>query len=80
MQEKSGSKFDEKGRSVLREHQHSGENLFVLFMAPFSQKLEPPQNPGRFRGITQPAAAGEEAAASLGPNSGGAVGADGCAW
>ena len=26
----------------------SGENLFVLFMAPFSQRLEPPQNPGRF--------------------------------
>ena len=26
----------------------SGENLFDLFMAPFSQRLEPPQNPGRF--------------------------------
>ncbi|HKK05365.1 MAG TPA: hypothetical protein VKA50_05885, partial [Gammaproteobacteria bacterium] len=26
----------------------SGENLFDLFMAPFSQMLEPPQNPGRF--------------------------------
>lgn len=26
----------------------SGENLFELFMAPFSQELEPPQNPGRF--------------------------------
>ncbi len=26
----------------------SGENLFDLFMAPFSQELEPPQNPGRF--------------------------------
>ncbi|OTP72858.1 hypothetical protein PAMC26577_19580 [Caballeronia sordidicola] len=26
----------------------SGENLFDLFMAPSSQKLEPPQNPGRF--------------------------------
>src|SRR6185437_16826497 len=29
---------------------NSGENLFALFllMAPFSQGLEPPQNPGRF--------------------------------
>ena len=27
----------------------SGENLFDLFMAPSSQELEPPQNPGRFR-------------------------------
>ena len=27
----------------------SGENLFDLFMAPFSQRLEPPQNPGRFK-------------------------------
>src|SRR5437879_5162847 len=26
----------------------SGENLFDLFMAPSSQRLEPPQNPGRF--------------------------------
>lgn len=26
----------------------SGENLFVLFMAPSSQKLKPPQKPGRF--------------------------------
>ncbi|MBU9536825.1 hypothetical protein KTE58_10510, partial [Burkholderia multivorans] len=26
----------------------SGENLLFLLMAPFSQKLEPPQNPGRF--------------------------------
>ena len=26
----------------------SGENLLFLFMAPFSQELEPPQNPGRF--------------------------------
>src|SRR5690554_3445842 len=26
----------------------SGENLLDLFMAPFSQMLEPPQNPGRF--------------------------------
>src|SRR5690606_34888760 len=26
----------------------SRENLFDLFMAPFSQELEPPQNPGRF--------------------------------
>jgi hypothetical protein len=26
----------------------SGENLVDLFMAPSSQKLEPPQNPGRF--------------------------------
>jgi hypothetical protein len=26
----------------------SGENLFDLFMAPSSQELEPPQNPGRF--------------------------------
>src|SRR3546814_2573874 len=25
----------------------SGENVFVLFMAPFSQELEPPQIPGR---------------------------------
>ncbi|WP_310731285.1 gp53-like domain-containing protein, partial [Burkholderia multivorans] len=24
------------------------ENLLFLLMAPFSQKLEPPQNPGRF--------------------------------
>ncbi|WP_310678374.1 hypothetical protein, partial [Burkholderia multivorans] len=28
-----------------------GENLLFLLMAPFSQKLEPPQNPGRFRGM-----------------------------
>ncbi|WP_264986045.1 hypothetical protein, partial [Pseudomonas aeruginosa] len=28
----------------------SGENLLFLLMAPFSQKLEPPQNPGRFSG------------------------------
>ncbi|ABX19390.1 hypothetical protein Bmul_5726 [Burkholderia multivorans ATCC 17616] len=27
----------------------SGENLFVLFIAPFSQELEPPRIPGRFR-------------------------------
>jgi hypothetical protein len=27
----------------------SGENLFDLFMTPFSQRLEPPENPGRFR-------------------------------
>jgi hypothetical protein len=27
----------------------SGENLFDLFIAPFSQELEPPQIPGRFR-------------------------------
>jgi hypothetical protein len=26
----------------------SGENLVVFFMAPSSQELEPPQNPGRF--------------------------------
>ncbi|TFE46999.1 hypothetical protein E2553_19375 [Paraburkholderia dipogonis] len=26
----------------------SAENLFDLFMAPFSQELEPPPNPGRF--------------------------------
>jgi len=26
----------------------SGENLFVLFMAPFSQEWEPPRIPGRF--------------------------------
>jgi hypothetical protein len=26
----------------------SGENLFDLFIAPSSQELEPPQNPGRF--------------------------------
>src|SRR3546814_5834277 len=26
----------------------SGENLFCFFIAPFSQRLEPPQNPGRF--------------------------------
>ena len=26
----------------------SGENFFDLFMAPFSQRLEPPPNPGRF--------------------------------
>ena len=26
----------------------SGENLFDLFIAPFSQMLEPPRNPGRF--------------------------------
>jgi hypothetical protein len=32
----------------------SGENLFDLFMAPSSQRLEPPQNPGRF---TRPATA-----------------------
>jgi len=30
----------------------SGENLFVLFMAPFSQELEPPQIPGRFKMLT----------------------------
>src|SRR6185312_9836749 len=27
----------------------SAENLFDLFIAPFSQELEPPPNPGRFR-------------------------------
>ncbi|RQS90162.1 hypothetical protein DF035_35120, partial [Burkholderia contaminans] len=28
------------------------ENLVTfLFMAPFSQELEPPQNPGRFKGV-----------------------------
>ncbi|MEK8048534.1 hypothetical protein AACH00_19445, partial [Ideonella sp. LYT19W] len=27
----------------------SGENLFDLFMAPSSQELEPPENPGRFK-------------------------------
>jgi len=32
----------------------SGENLFDLFMAPFSQKLEPPQNPGRFISVSFP--------------------------
>ncbi|WP_146153258.1 hypothetical protein, partial [Paraburkholderia fungorum] len=26
----------------------SAENLFDLFIAPFSQELEPPPNPGRF--------------------------------
>jgi hypothetical protein len=26
----------------------SGENFVDLFMAPFSQELEPPPNPGRF--------------------------------
>jgi len=26
----------------------SGENLFDFFIAPSSQRLEPPQNPGRF--------------------------------
>jgi hypothetical protein len=32
----------------------SGENLFdLLFMAPSSQSLEPPQNPGRFKEIYQ---------------------------
>ena len=29
----------------------SGENLFDFFMAPFSQMLEPPQNPGRFNTV-----------------------------
>jgi hypothetical protein len=29
----------------------SGENLFDLFMAPFSQRLEPPQIPGRFKPV-----------------------------
>jgi hypothetical protein len=29
----------------------SGENFFVVFMAPSSQELEPPQIPGRFTGI-----------------------------
>ena len=29
----------------------SGENLFDLFMAPSSQELEPPQNPGRFSAL-----------------------------
>ena len=29
----------------------SGENLFDFFMAPFSQMLEPPQNPGRFNEV-----------------------------
>ena len=32
----------------------SGENLFVLFMAPFSQELEPPQIPGRFSEVFSP--------------------------
>src|SRR5699024_7184126 len=27
----------------------SGENLLFLLMAPFSQEMKPPQNPGRFR-------------------------------
>ena len=31
----------------------SGENLLDLFMALFSQELEPPQNPGRFIGIPE---------------------------
>jgi transposase-like protein len=30
----------------------SGEKRLDLFMAPFSQDLEPPQNPGRFRAST----------------------------
>jgi len=29
----------------------SGENLLCLFMAPFSQRLEPPQSQGRFKMI-----------------------------
>jgi len=33
---------------------NSGENLLVLFMAPFSQELEPPRFPGRFRSIMTP--------------------------
>jgi len=35
----------------------SGEYLFDLFMALFSQELEPPQNPGRFSPLPWP---GEE--------------------
>ena len=31
----------------------SGENLFDLFMAQSSQRVEPPQNPGRFRELRQ---------------------------
>jgi hypothetical protein len=31
----------------------SGENLFDLFMAPSSQRLEPPQIPGRFNNIVR---------------------------
>ncbi|MDO8767981.1 MAG: hypothetical protein Q7K57_04630 [Burkholderiaceae bacterium] len=29
----------------------SGENLVDFLMAPFSQRLEPPQKPGRFKQI-----------------------------
>ncbi|MGL5183339.1 hypothetical protein, partial [Herbaspirillum huttiense] len=33
----------------------SGENLLdFLFMALFSQELEPPQNPGRFKNLFHP--------------------------
>ena len=31
----------------------SGENLFDLFMAQSSQRVEPPQNPGRFKLLTR---------------------------
>ena len=34
--------------SGLRPLPASGEDLFDLFMAPSSQRLEPPQFPGRF--------------------------------
>ncbi|MCM8566751.1 hypothetical protein, partial [Thauera linaloolentis] len=31
----------------------SGENFVVFFMAPSSQELEPPQNPGQFKVIDE---------------------------
>ena len=44
----------------------SGENLFDLFMAPSSQRLEPPQKPGRFK-RDQPARSYYDQIKSLAP-------------
>ena len=35
-------------QALDRATRDTDENLFVLFIAPFSQELEPPQIPGRF--------------------------------
>src|SRR3546814_1941159 len=43
----------------------SGENVFVLFMAPFSQELEPPQIPGRFSLACHPTYRSEEHTSAL---------------
>ena len=45
------SKVNFEGNRRIVRSLTSGENLFDLFMTPFSQDLEPPQNPGRFNKI-----------------------------